>query len=101
MIDVDSWLREIEDYSTLSLATRSSGVPRGANSASHEGALKLGTPASRSVGILGMDCERTDSATPKTTTWPLLIIGRIAAVSTNPRGTSPEVIATAAGAPPR
>src|SRR3954466_16338224 len=44
--------------SALSLAMRSSGVPRGANSASHDMALKFGTPASRSVGIFGMDGER-------------------------------------------
>ena len=48
-----------------------------------------------------MDCERTGSATPKATTWPPLIIGRIAAVSVNARGTSPDATATAAGAPPR
>ena len=48
-----------------------------------------------------MDRERAGSATPKAMTWPPLIIGRIAAVSNNPKGTSPEAIATAAGAPPR
>src|SRR5262249_11193810 len=96
-----SGIAAILAISALSLTTRSSAVPRGANSASHEGALKLGTPDSRSVGMFGMECERTDSATPKATTWPLLIIGKIEAVSNNPKGTSPEAIATAAGAPPR
>ncbi len=48
-----------------------------------------------------MERERTGSATPKATTWPLLIIGRIEPVSVNPKGTSPDAIATAAGAPPR
>src|SRR5215470_8497821 len=96
-----SGIAAILAISALSTVTRSSGVPRGANSASHEETLKLGTPASRSVGIFGMECERTDSATPKATTWPLLIIGKIEAVSNNPKGTSPEAIATAAGAPPR
>ena len=96
-----SGIAAILAISALSPATRSSGVPRGANSASHEGTLKLGTPASRSVGISGMDRERAGSATPKAMTWPPLIIGRIAAVSNNPKGTSPEAIATAAGAPPR
>jgi len=96
-----SGIAAILAISALSLTTRSSAVPRGANSASHEGALKLGTPYSRSVGMFGMECERTDSATPKATTWPLLIIGKIEAVSNNPKGTSPEAIATAAGAPPR
>src|SRR5262252_896085 len=83
--------------SALSLTTRSSGVPRGANSASHEGALKLGTPDSRSVGMFGMDCERTGSATPKAITWPLLIIGRIEAVSNNPKGTTLEQLSRQVG----
>jgi hypothetical protein len=48
-----------------------------------------------------MDCARTGSATPNAMTWPLPIIGRIAAVSTKPKGTSPDAIATATGAPPR
>ena len=68
----------IFEISALSLAILSSGVPRGANIASHDMALKLATPASRSVGIFGIARERTGSATPKATTWPLPIIGRTA-----------------------
>ena len=76
-------------------------MPRGANIASHDMALKLATPASRSVGIFGIARERTGSATPKATTWPPAIIGRIAAVSVKAKGTSPDATAAAAGAPPR
>ena len=48
-----------------------------------------------------MERARTGSATPKATSWPLRIIGRTEPESVNPKGTTPEAIATAAGAPPR
>jgi hypothetical protein len=96
-----SGIASILAISALSRAMRSSGVPRGANNASHDMALKLATPASRKVGISGIEGARAGSATPRATSWPLPIIGRIAAVSVIANGTSPDATATAAGAPPR
>jgi hypothetical protein len=63
--------------------------------------LKLGTPASWSVGMFGIDFERTGSDTPSAMTWPLSSIGMTAAVSDSPNGTSPAAIAPAISEPPR
>lgn len=88
--------------STRILATISSGVPFGTNNAVQIDAWNpCNTPVSSTVGTLGSILLRAVDVTARSRTCPESTKGKTADNATKPTGTSPEVRAVAAGAPPR